>query len=551
MAVTYQSFTEKKIDEGSSISIASPSGISIGDLLIAVVVVEGNETPYDEYDRWEDLQSSSTGAVSLYTFYRIATSTSETAGFTGIGGSSAYGFLIHIDGNDTVSPINISGLDSGTSSTPTCPTITTTVDNTLILRIFGADHDDINVDGDPTGYPSLYTGITLDSAYGECSGGAAYKAQAVTGATETAAFALTASEEWMAVTVAITPVSAVSSSISSSPSASISASLSSSPSASISSSPSASLSGSPSSSISASISSTPSASISSSLSGTSSISSSISASPSASPSATPSTSLSSSVSASPSNTPSTSISSTPSTSISTSISSSLSSSASSSLSASESASISTSPSSSPSASASSSISATISVSESASPSASASATPSTTDYGTYTGGGTAQEVENTWVNLSHINSETVSILGTDVNDSTEQYDDEMVVDDTITIIDGTDYNFVKKAIVGLPFRYTLQPMRMDMTTRDGTSLGSIKKTAVIAVSFYNTLDAQYGSSLDELKDVPDFESELFTGDVVLPFDGGFTLDDPLYISGNGPFPCVVRAIVPRTQKTGR
>ena len=136
-------------------------------------------------------------------------------------------------------------------------------------------------------------------------------------------------------------------------------------------------------------------------------------------------------------------------------------------------------------------------------------------------------------------------------DNTSQYDDESVVDSTITIIDGPDYNFVKKAIVGLPFRYTLQPMRMDITTQGGTSHGSIKKTAEIVVSFYNTLDAQYGSDLDELKDVPDFDSELFTGDVVLPFDGGFTLDGRLYISGNGPFTCTVRAIVPRTQKTGR
>ena len=94
-------------------------------------------------------------------------------------------------------------------------------------------------------------------------------------------------------------------------------------------------------------------------------------------------------------------------------------------------------------------------------------------------------------------------------------------------------------------------MRMDVTTQGGTTHGSIKKTAEIAISFLNTLGATYGSSTSDLKTIPDFGSTLYTGDAVLPFDGGFTVDDPIYVSGDGPFPCVVRAIVPRTEKTGR
>lgn len=94
-------------------------------------------------------------------------------------------------------------------------------------------------------------------------------------------------------------------------------------------------------------------------------------------------------------------------------------------------------------------------------------------------------------------------------------------------------------------------MRLDVTTQGGTTHGSIKKTAEIVVSFYNSLDVNYGSSMSDLHAVTGLGTALYTGDVVLPFDGGFTLDDDIYISGDGPFPCVVRAIIPRVDKTGR
>lgn len=160
-------------------------------------------------------------------------------------------------------------------------------------------------------------------------------------------------------------------------------------------------------------------------------------------------------------------------------------------------------------------------------------------------------MENYFTNLSHLESLTVTILGTDVDDITTQYDEETVSDGIVSLIDGDDYNFVKRAVVGLPSRYILRPMRMDVVTQGGTTHGSIKKTAEIAVSLYKARDVYYGSSLDELHIIPDTKDTLFTGDTVLPFDGGFTLDDPLYISGNGAFSCTVRAIIPRVKKTGR
>jgi len=153
-----------------------------------------------------------------------------------------------------------------------------------------------------------------------------------------------------------------------------------------------------------------------------------------------------------------------------------------------------------------------------------------------------------------LEGETVKILGTDVDDNTIAYDDETVTGGIITlmVLSPHAHNFVRKATVGLSFRYTLSPMRLDITTAGGTSHGSIGHIAEIVISFLNTLGAKYGSTLDDLKDI-DFDSStsLNTGDVVVSFDGGYSIDDTIFISDNGVFPCTVRAIIPRKDKTGR
>ena len=87
--------------------------------------------------------------------------------------------------------------------------MTTTVANTMIVRVGGFDDDDIIVDT-----PGLtgHTAITMDrdriGAAGICSGGAGYIQQAAIGASGTSAFSLTASEQYVTVTFAIAPAPA-------------------------------------------------------------------------------------------------------------------------------------------------------------------------------------------------------------------------------------------------------------------------------------------------------------------------------------------------------
>jgi len=124
-------------------------------------------------------------------------------------------------------------------------------------------------------------------------------------------------------------------------------------------------------------------------------------------------------------------------------------------------------------------------------------------------------------------------------------------DGDVNIKSGDDYNYVRKARIGLRYRYILKPMRMDIMTQSGTSKGSIGRFAEVVISFYKTLGAKYGKDTDNLHTISDFGSTVYTGDVVITTDGGFGVEDDFVISGNDPLPCVVRAIIPRKEITGR
>lgn len=156
----------------------------------------------------------------------------------------------------------------------------------------------------------------------------------------------------------------------------------------------------------------------------------------------------------------------------------------------------------------------------------------------YTGAGAS-----TFTGLDHLEGETVAILG------------DGVVLDTQTVENGsvTLSAPVFKAIIGLPYRYTLKPMRFDLLTRRGTSKGSIKRFAELAISFFESAGPKYGVDSDNLFHVnPKWVAgELFTGDKVLKHEGGFDVEDSIIITGDDPLPCIVRAMIPRIHQTGR
>ena len=113
---------------------------------------------------------------------------------------------------------------------------------------------------------------------------------------------------------------------------------------------------------------------------------------------------------------------------------------------------------------------------------------------------------------------------------------------------------------GIPYLSQAIPMRLDINLPTGTTHGSIKKIFEVTFNFHNTLNAKYGASEDALFDFnwddPKWKNSsevegLFSGLITVAHTGGFDVEDSLVISQADPLPCIVRAIIPRMEKTGR
>ena len=115
-----------------------------------------------------------------------------------------------------------------------------------------------------------------------------------------------------------------------------------------------------------------------------------------------------------------------------------------------------------------------------------------------------------------------------------------------------------RVVAGLSYGYQVSPMRPDIVTQGGTTRGSIMIVPEIVLSLFASGNVSYGDGTNQKQiDFRTIESygsppDLFTGDTdALAFDGGFTKDVDIVISGSSPLPCTLRAIILRTEKVGR
>ncbi|MGB0716931.1 MAG: hypothetical protein ACPGXK_13700, partial [Phycisphaerae bacterium] len=207
----FQSFADGGSSSGTtSVTVSTPSGTQQGDLLIASVVTDGNTTgslvaPAGQ--GWNLLQLNAQGSgVTLGVWWKIAgASEPASSQFTWSGGQETYAWIMRFDQVNQSNPIDVFAVGNGNTNSPTTPSVTTTVPNTLIVRIGGFDDDDVSIGS--TGLTG-HTTVTMDesgSGSGTCSGGAGYVLQPGTGASGTQTFSLTASEQYRTVTLAIAP----------------------------------------------------------------------------------------------------------------------------------------------------------------------------------------------------------------------------------------------------------------------------------------------------------------------------------------------------------
>jgi type II secretory pathway pseudopilin PulG len=166
----YVDFNEAKVgSDDTSITISTPD-TNEGDLLIAAVATDGDTSTSlaPVGGGWVGVVNDYSSQVTLGAWYKLADASEPSSHqFTWSAGNpqQAYGWIMHFTGHDPANPINAYSIYGQSSSTPTSPAVTTTVNNCLILRIGAFDNDDVNTLPEP-GNPGLsgHNAITMDES---------------------------------------------------------------------------------------------------------------------------------------------------------------------------------------------------------------------------------------------------------------------------------------------------------------------------------------------------------------------------------------------------
>lgn len=189
----------------TSVTCAKPSGVVAGDLLLALHVRDGGGalTPPGSFTSIAEVDGVQ---ADIEASWKIAGESEPTSYVAGTAAAEQqHLFMLRISGHNATTPIAGFGSDSGDSLTPTCPSIVTAGSNRLIIRFFGANGSAITTD---SGYPAGTTGLfvrTQPSGMGRSSGGVSHENKITPGATGSAAFSMTNSNDWAALSIAIQP----------------------------------------------------------------------------------------------------------------------------------------------------------------------------------------------------------------------------------------------------------------------------------------------------------------------------------------------------------
>ena len=150
---------------------------------------------------------------------------------------------------------------------------------------------------------------------------------------------------------------------------------------------------------------------------------------------------------------------------------------------------------------------------------------------------------NTLAGLSHLEGEDVTVLANGA-----AHPDRTVSSGQISMAYDTT-----SAAVGYSYTSSMQTMRIDTGSSDGTAQGKPKRVHGLTVRFYETVGAEIGNDAGETDRIP-FRSSanpmdqgvpLFSGDKKIEFPGGFFDDDRIYVRQDQALPMTVLALFPR------
>ena len=149
----------------------------------------------------------------------------------------------------------------------------------------------------------------------------------------------------------------------------------------------------------------------------------------------------------------------------------------------------------------------------------------------------------TLTGLYHLRGQTLNILA---NGSSHP---------TATVSNGgvTLNSAATTAAVGFSFTSSMQTLRIEAGSADGTSQGKPKRIHGITLRLFETVGLEVGNNATDVDRIPFRDSSmamdaavpLFTGDKDIEFRGGFDEDDRIYIQQSQALPMTILAFYPR------
>ena len=197
-APAYQSqTTDTTNNNATSITLANPTGTVQNDVLIAAISTRSGTVTAPA--GWTLVRQQTQGTETLAVFYlRYNVSTPTPHQFT-FSSSRAAGAILRYTGVDGLQAIDVSGVAIGASTPADAPNVTTTIADTLVVRIAG-------VGGNVTVIPPSDNRVNLSAGNNNPVRLAVSDvAQASVGTTGAASFSLSSNANWVAVTVALRP----------------------------------------------------------------------------------------------------------------------------------------------------------------------------------------------------------------------------------------------------------------------------------------------------------------------------------------------------------
>ena len=200
--------TTKTLYSTYNFDLDMPSYHPDGNLYIAQIAMDGDESFSSTPSGWTEIENGYYNGY-MYNDVRFATywkiGDSEPASYRWSCAIQRYwvGAIYRISGYDTNNPIDTSSISTYYSTYPRAPSLTTTVDQCLILRLFGADDNNVY----STYWPSGTTPLFQDNCgYDTVMSAAAYHVKATAGSLSYAQFRMSYSAGWVGVSIAIAPL---------------------------------------------------------------------------------------------------------------------------------------------------------------------------------------------------------------------------------------------------------------------------------------------------------------------------------------------------------